>query len=87
MNEEEEESTDETDNPCTTVEPHIVCNFKIGSQHMTGLGFIFGILVLSLQLVSGLQSYDLVGAWSNLFSILADVFVVVLGLSLVSLGK
>ena len=87
MTEEEEESTDETDNSYTTVEPHIVCNMKISSPHMTGLGFTFGILVLSLQLVSGLQSYDLVGAWSNLFSILADVFVVLLGLSLVSLGK
>lgn len=61
--------------------------FQLCIRQYSGLGYVFGIVILSLQLVCGLQNYGIVGVWSNVFSIVADVLVVILGLVLIRLGE
>ena len=63
-----------------------ITKFHIQSSQMCGLGYVFGFVIFALQIICGLQHFDLVGVWSNIFAILADVVVVVLGFILLRQG-
>lgn len=57
-------------------------------SHSSGHGYIIGFIWIGLQLVNGLQYFtSFVGSWTNLFPILADVFVIVIGLMLLHRNK
>lgn len=58
---------------------------RVNISHRTGYGYVIGLIWIGLQLVNGLQYFTkFVGSWTNLFPIMADVFVIVIGLWLLT---
>lgn len=61
-----------------------VVNVEI--SHSAGYGYAIGSLLMSTQLIAGLQYLGYVGNWSNIFPIVACVVVVVFGFLLLSVN-
>ena len=61
-----------------------VVNVEI--SHSAAYGYAIGSLLMSTQLIAGLQYFGYVGNWSNIFPIIACVFVVVFGFLLLSVN-
>lgn len=61
-----------------------VVNVEI--SHSAGYGYAIGSLLMSTQLIAGLQYLGYVGKWSNIFPIVACVVVVVFGFLLLSVN-
>lgn len=61
-----------------------VVNVEI--SHSAGYGYAIGSLLMSSQLIAGLQYLGYVGKWTNIFPIITCVVVVVLGFLLLSVN-
>lgn len=59
-----------------------VVNVEI--SHSSGYGYVIGLILVAMQLVTGLQYLGFVGEWTNMFPILACGVVIIFGLLLLS---
>lgn len=64
---------------------NVVVNVEI--SHSAGYGYVIGSLVMSTQLIAGLQYLGYVGNWSNIFPVITCVVVVVFGFLLLSVNS
>ena len=62
--------------------PRSRADVNVEISHMTGFGYVLGLLCIVFQLINGLQYLQFVGVWSNIFPILVDLTVIIMGLAL-----
>ena len=55
---------------------------NVETAHISGYGYVIGLVCISLQVLNGMQYMRLVGSWSNLSPIVAEVIVIIFGLML-----
>ena len=81
-----EEEHEEYQEDATNYDFKTAEQFRVDSSQMSGWGFIFGFLCIFLQLICGLQYLKLVKSWSNIFPIIADVSVIILGFMMLKIA-
>ena len=57
-------------------------DLTIETRHATGIGYVIGLVCIGLQVLNGMHYLGLVGAWSNLFPIVAEIIVILFGFML-----